>query len=86
MMKVKSRNEDLLQDNARLQGDNAGLHTNIARLQAEVKTLEQAGKSKGIDADLQVCTNALLSAYTLNSATCSCLQRSHCPTANTLLP
>lgn len=85
MMKVKSKNEDLLQDNARLQDNNARLHTDIAKLQAEVKKLEHVGKSKGIDADLEVsfCPPSL--ACALHAATPLCHQTCNCRTAVTLL-
>lgn len=85
MMKVKSKNEDLFQDNARLQDNNARLHTDIAKLQAEVKKLEHVGKTKGIDADLQVsfCRPSL--ACALPAAILLCQQTCNCPTAVTLL-
>lgn len=56
MMKVKSKNEDLLEANAGLQTDNTRLQADAARLQSEVKKLQQEskGKSTDFDADLQV--------------------------------
>ena len=56
MMKVNSKNEDLLEANAGLQTDNTRLQADATRLQSEVKKLQQEskGKSTDFDADLQV--------------------------------